>query len=473
MGRKRSQENADLPQGFYRKSCKKSASGFAFQMINPFYCIVGGLKSDKKVISLGSNFDRALQKYNKVQEGVHAWNKANPGSVITSSGLVIPPPAYIKVPVSTVVTCKSSLKVRDLVAFTRNKNKQRVGKSYDGISPTTEKNYLVQLNKIEAWWGESPVNLISSANIQAHINQLLEKESYRTAKELRSMYSKMLKACYTEGLVSFPFNPVEHTNPVKVPVKRSRISEPVLKLILSTLEKKPFLKSVIELATTTALRITDLCLIRIAKGEDWDERVKRFEQNASYRAQASQSFQSRVDLAPYSYIDKDRGLLVVYQQKTRHVVKLKLSHRVNKDLPSLGEVITDLLKQVTIDSTFLLKDPASKENKPINPVKLSKSFTVLIHQELKLDWLNDKAPTFAELRPLGRNLLQEFETELESSPTKCNSNNRITISSSIQEIATNAPLVSTSSDMLGHKNMKPMYAYLQKRDLTFQQSQGR
>lgn len=360
-----------------------------------------------------------------------------------------------------------------LLPLLRTKNKQRIGKSYGSISPTTEKNYLVQLNKIEAWWGQSPANLISSTNIQAHINQLLEKGLYRAAKELRSMYSRMLKACYTEGLVSFPFNPVEHTDPVKVPVKRSRISEPVFKKILGTLEKKPFLKSVTELATTTALRITDLCSIRIAKGEDWDERVKRFEQDASYRAQASQSFQSRVDLAPYSYIDPDKGELVIYQQKTRHVVKLKLSHSVDKDLPSLGEVITDLLKQVTIDSTFLLKDPASKENKPINPTKLSKSFTALVHQELKLDWLNDKAPTFAELRPLGRNLLQEFEIELGSSPAKCNSNNRTTISSSIQEIATNAPLVSTSSDMLGHKNMKPMYAYLQKRDLTYQQSQGR
>lgn len=121
MGRKRSQENADLPQGFYRKSCKKSASGFAYQMINPFYGIVGGPKSDKKVISLGSNYDKALQKYNKIQEGIHAWNKGNPSSVITSSDLVIPPPAYIKVPLKTVVTCQPKLKVHDLVAFTKNK----------------------------------------------------------------------------------------------------------------------------------------------------------------------------------------------------------------------------------------------------------------------------------------------------------------------------------------------------------------
>ena len=124
MAKARSAENSDLPEGFYRKKDKRAASGFAYQMNNPFYGIEGEYKPTIKRLSLKSDFDTAIGLYQQVLAMYSKWAKSPEGKAHFHQKSTNP--GHIKTPYAVQVKCANNVLVKNLAQRLLDDNKSRV-----------------------------------------------------------------------------------------------------------------------------------------------------------------------------------------------------------------------------------------------------------------------------------------------------------------------------------------------------------
>jgi len=490
----------DLPADVYsRKNAIYTTGEYIEMSSNPFYGIEGGYKYKKLTLGLGSNREKAIKKANKIilaKETFKAWEKLQAEvSNNDSDEYAIDKPAY------EVVSARRVTNIDELCErYYALKWKQ----VHEGtFSPTSLAQLKIYLDDIKDFWKGYSLKYLDTGNIQAHIKryyklgkinknikdgdegqkEMTHQANGRAAEALRSCYVNLFDVSLSERLISFEFNPASKTRlqEIDTKVKRSRCSLAVYKSAYNLADNDETRHYALgfELDVVTKLRLTDLSLIRKERGIDWKKRVKAFRKNRNYGLTKVLSFQDRQDLAPYSYIDKERQQIVGFQQKTGKLFRIPFNHKVSDNLPTVGEIIIKITSSCNADSEFLLHHPKNKglarKGAAIHPIALSREFKKRI-RELDFDWENESPPSIGELRSLGARLLMVHEKNIANIIAKepeTTVPNRDLVSSTIDESIENAPSANDGiMEALGQTDRKIKLRYLDPRNLIFDECVG-
>jgi len=485
----------DLPAGVYSRNNATYATGEYIEMPNPFDGIEGGYKYKNITLGLGSNREKAIKKANKIilaKETFKEWEKLQAEvSNNDSDEYAIDKPVY------EVVSARRVTNINELCdRYYALKFKQVNNGTF---SPTSLAQLKIYLDDIKDFWKNYPLEYLDTGNIQAHIDRYFElgkinkanpekddkkiHGNSRAAEALKSCYFNLLKVAKKKRLIDFKYNPASETDldEMDTRVKRSRCSEAVYTSAFNLADnnKNRHYALGFELAVVTKLRLTDLLLIRIERGDDWMERVNSFRENRNYGLTKKLSFQDRIELAPYPYIDDKKQQIIVFQQKTGKIVTIQLNHKVSENLPSVGEIITKIKSTCNADSEFLLHHPKNKglarKGAAIHPYSISRKFKEIIH-ELGLDWENVNPPSIGELRSLGARLLEVHEeniTIVTAKEPESTVPKRDLVSSTIDESIENAPSANDGiTEALGQTDRNIKLRYLDPRNLIFDECVG-
>ncbi len=485
----------DLPAGVYSRKNAIYTNGEYIEMPNPFDGIEGGYKYTNITLGLGSNREKAIEKANKIilaKETFKAWEKLQAEiSNNDSDEYAIDKPVY------EVVSARRVTNIDDLCdRYYAVKLKQLIKNTYSASSLSQLKIYL---DDIKNFWTGFPLEYLDTANIQAHIERYFELGKInkknperndnkqhgngRAAEALKSCYFNLLKVGNSKGFISFKYNPAFETSldDIDTRVKRSRCSGAIYKLVfdLADNDENRHYALGFELAVVTKLRLTDFLLIRTERGSDWKKRVKAFRKNRNYGLTTELSFQDRIELAPYSYIDSEKKEIIVFQQKTGKIFSIPFNHKVSDNLPSVGKIITKITSTCNADSDFLLHHPRNRglarKGAAIHPYSQSRKFRgyiseVALNPDLDIDWENESPPPIGELRSLGARLLKFYDENKASSYTVSRPEESETkhdnVSSTIDESIENASSANDGiTESLGQKDRKIQFRYLDHRNL--------
>lgn len=459
-------------------------------MKNPFHGVEGGHKPENISFGLGTDKHKAITKAEKINFAFDVfieWEKIQREKpTVLINNYDIDKPVYQAVHPRKLKTidslCDHYYAIKNLKAIKGNYCNNSL-KGLDGY-----------LDDIKSFWKGQPIAYMDTGNIQAHIEHYAEhgkinkstpEKSHkkipnkgRAAEALRSVYVNLFKFCKKRKFIDYQSNPAEDIDldELDTKVKRSRCSEGVYESVYknSDNDKSKHYALCYKLALVTKLRLTDLMLIRNWRADDWTPKINAFRNNRNYSLTDKISFNDRVEKAPYSYIDKEKEKLVIFQQKTGKLFIIPFDHKVSDSIPSVGEIVEELKSVCCEDSRFLINHPTNigraKKGNPIHPQTISRKFTGCI-RELNLDWSNVNPPTFAELRSLGARLLEEYNnTSLgnmkQKELTKCikelkldgsnekqpTSDKLLNLGERVMEIYNNISIDKTQKSTLAHEN---------------------
>ncbi len=488
MGRRRNPEHADLPVGLYANRDKGSATGYYFYYKNPFFGVEGVPNNNKPRLPFGADKISAIKKAEQVKNAYLAYTE-QVGTIRTNNAIIQASkakklffclPKFKKVQADKV-THFDGLVDRALVKLEEDYHNFNIT-----MSCATYRDSKSYLNRIKKRWDNLPVEYISLANIQIHIDEVIISGKLNTAKKFTSAYKELLNYGLRYSLIDFDSNPAEEIKTPKIKVKKSRLSAMTAIEVLESeeLNYQPN-KLSIKLGLITTMRPQDFTLTRKEKGDDWEVRVQAFIENRNaFDELALSDFAAYADKAPYPYINEQENCLVYFSQKTGGIAAIDLDLYNNTLEMTLRDLITDIEEVCTFsDSPYLIhhtvKNSKVKQGSPINPSTLSKRFTRAV-KELGKNWLNGSHPTLYELRSLGmRNEPVKPFVVIEKAKSAQQSTNNETceiglVVSTFEEKVSATRPIKLPSKLGGHtsKSKMPKDVYFKRRDLAYQQLSG-
>ncbi len=346
MGRRRNEENKDIPENLYKKEDKRVHKIYwqykdprADQFGRHKFHSLGTDKAQAFEIALSLNAAFAEARLNRINQILDR----NP-KVITQLG----------------VTVKSYC----------DRYMQEVERRYrsEEITFSSFREKKRHIAVLSSRLGSKRIKEVTVKDIALILEEYIHEDKMTTARQLRSAISLFFKEAQYSGDVDPGFNPASSTRPVKVEVKRSRLPEDDFFKILeaSTSYRPGYIHPAIKIAVTTGLRRTDIS-------------------NLMFR-------------------DVQDGHLLVATSKSRKklVIAFPLAMRSPLLDQSLGDIIAECRRKIVSHYIVHFQDRGArvKIGAQVDPKHLSTHFAALV-KLTDISWDEDRTPpTFHELRSL-------------------------------------------------------------------------
>lgn len=475
MARPRSQINQGLPKSLRSKKTK-NGKRIGYYYKNPFYGVKGAANNTKKEPLLGYDREEAIKKaqdldamfaqYQVMVECLESDPLISGASIAKDNGFK--KPNFVSIQTSDDIST-----VQELAEQFLAHNQQR----YDNfeITNNTYRGNKSYINRIGQRWGHTPLEFVITANIQVHINEIIDNKTLRSANVFKDAYRQLLNFGKAKDLIYFSEDLTDNVKVKKSKVRRSRLSKAVAREVIESPELAYLPnKLFIEFSYCAGLRPMETALIRPRKGDDWEQKVSNYDDDAHRYALYALDFADFAQAAPYSYVDNKEQVLVVYCLKTQEITKYCLNIKSPVSEKTLGDIIEEISEACSVnESRYLLhhtlKNGKIKPGAAINPTTLSKKFTLAI-KELDHIWANGSHPTLYESRSLAirgddiKTIKQDncAEETLEEKAS--------TLSEKVNQIQA----VDKQSSLGGHKkNSKmPVQVYQRSRDMAHQLAKG-
>lgn len=238
------------------------------------------------------------------------------------------------------------------------------------LATSTRANWRVRIKAMRAALGELVISRVTTKDVAAMIDKLIERGQGRSAQHTRSALREVFRAAQAAGWVKS--NPVDVTDKVTVKVMRARLTlDHFIKIEAKAAELDPWVRRSMLLALVTAQRREDISTARFADIHD--------------------------------------GVWWVTQQKTGKKIGIPLTLRLDAIEMSVGDVIS-MCRDTVLSPWVIHHTKPRTKSKPGDPVwkdTVSKGFTRA--RELSgLAWSEgQEPPTFHEIRSLSERLYRD------------------------------------------------------------------
>jgi len=267
-----------------------------------------------------------------------------------------------------------------------------------GFAANTLRSRKSLVNAAIAAFKSEPLHLIGVPAVVKAIRHYTDQGKDRLAQSLRSTISDIFTEAYQEGILT-----AGHPNPAKIarrPEAKVRRSRLTLEAFIEIRERAvamadtrgAWIENSMLLGLSTGQRREDLAMAQFRRGKDWQKLWDAFQEGGS--------------AAPYPFVED--GYFWVVQQKTRALVRIPLSLRIDAIGLSVGDVIDRC--RSTVASRYLLHHTVPFGNAALGSCvhkdTVSRAFADA-RNATDLEWPGKTPPTFHELRSLCERLYRE------------------------------------------------------------------